>query len=132
MSKNFCATCGKSEIDMIKYQVVRCDTAYAEYYDPRAEAFEEGGIIQEHLPRKELECTILGTFACKKSAVEFMGMIVDKHHKSEDNSGWKRVYHDNINTISIYHCGIMGGKYLICKYHILEFKDVSISSDQKK
>ena len=90
-----------------KFQVVRCDSIHANYY------------VEEE--RKELGCEILGTFDCHKSAVEFMGNAVDKNH--EQLGGWIRIYHDNCDSISVFHCGIVGGKYLICKYHILEYTE---------
>lgn len=115
---NFCDTCKRCESEGLKYQVVRCNTSY--YTNTN----EEDNTVKKN----DLDCNILGTFNCRKSAVEFMSLIVDKNHKDQIANGWYRVYHDNCNTISVYQCGVFGGKYLLCKYHILEYSDIIFST----
>ena len=99
---------------MEKFNVVRVDGSNAKYYEEKKE-----GLLD--CCRDELNCEILGTFRQHRDAVEFMAEKIDIDHGV--SGGWKKIYHEKADTISVYHSGIMGGRYLICKYHILKYID---------
>lgn len=93
-----------------KYQVIRCDSQNADYYRK-----------DDQKPTNELNCEILGTFCDRKQAIEFMVDLINEQHDQKD--GWVAINQDSNKTFSIYHRAILSGKYLISKYHLLEYTD---------
>lgn len=65
-----------------------------------------------------LDVELLSTFNDHKNATEYMLWYVNKNHK---NIGYERIYNEKQDVISIWETGLLYGKTIKQKYHLVKY-----------